>query len=377
LVIREIGAFTTSLRLEFEIWDLGFGIWNSGIGIWDLGFALCDLEFEVFPLPAEISMHSTNIEHLDSVSYLVLGRPTGGIMSRGLIVLAAVIGSLFSYHELTSARQSSGIAKIVVRDNGSGLDTLTFGLDLCATRCIDAGLGEQELPPPPPSGVFDARWTDPARQSECMGQGLRRNIHGWPQAVFVDTFKIQFQAGDGDFPMHFNWQTGLTAIFESLRLKDPFGFGIIDVDMLANTNYDLTISAFTSLVIIASGAVPGFARTDSCFSDVHESENERPAAFTLRQNYPNPFNPSTTLQFDVMEHSYVEIEIYDLPGRLVKHLVSQDLTPASYTVAWDGTDNSGHIAASGVYYARMTAIPYSSTQRTESFHATRKLMLVR
>jgi flagellar hook assembly protein FlgD len=78
-----------------------------------------------------------------------------------------------------------------------------------------------------------------------------------------------------------------------------------------------------------------------------------------------------------MEHSYVQIEVYDLPGRLVKHLVSQDLTPASYTVAWDGTDNSGRIAASGVYYARMTATPYPSTRRTESFHATRKLMLVR
>jgi hypothetical protein len=110
---------------------------------------------------------------------------------------------------------------------------------------------------------------------------------------------------------------------------------------------------------------------------VKNLSTEIPSSYALYQNYPNPFNPSTTLQFDVMELSYVEIEVYDLPGRLVKHLVSQDLSPASYTVAWDGTDNSGHIAASGVYYARMTATPYSSTQRTESFHATRKLMLVR
>jgi hypothetical protein len=290
-------------------------------------------------------------------------------MRRGLIVLAAIIGSLFSFHELTSARQWQRV-QIIVRDNGTGLDTLTFGTSCAATRCIDSALGEQELPPAPPTGVFDTRWGDPAAVNECMGQGLRVNIQHYND---LDTFKLQFQPGDGGFPMHFSWPANLNFSFTSLRLKDPFGFGIVNVDMLSNTSYDLTNSAFTNLLIYSVGCCdfPG------CGTEVRRFDDGIPASFLLRQNYPNPFNPSTTLPFDVMEHSYVQIEVYDLPGRLVKHLVSQDLTPASYTVAWDGTDNSGRIAASGVYYARMTATPYPSTRRTESFHATRKLMLVR
>jgi hypothetical protein len=150
---------------------------------------------------------------------------------------------------------------ISVRDNGTGVDTLYFGYDVDATRCIDASLGEQELPPAPPTGIFDARWGDPAAVNECMGQGLRVNIQPWNLLSALDTFKIVFQPGEGGFSMHFCWPAGLNAVFGSLVLKDPFGFGIINVDMLRDTCYDLTNSAFTNLLIFA---------TPLCFCGVRE-----------------------------------------------------------------------------------------------------------
>ena len=50
---------------------------------------------------------------------------------------------------------------ITVSD-GVTLQILNFGLDPSATDGIDAALGESELPPLPPSGVFDARFLLPA-----------------------------------------------------------------------------------------------------------------------------------------------------------------------------------------------------------------------
>ncbi|MBU1545114.1 MAG: hypothetical protein KKE62_19965, partial [Proteobacteria bacterium] len=47
---------------------------------------------------------------------------------------------------------------ITVTDNSGGTQQLNFGLDPTATDGIDVSLGESELPPPPPSGIFDARF---------------------------------------------------------------------------------------------------------------------------------------------------------------------------------------------------------------------------
>ena len=61
---------------------------------------------------------------------------------------------------------------LVVSDDAENSETLQFGLDPCATDDLDACVGESELPPLPPSGVFDARFTDDG--SYDLGQRCRR-----------------------------------------------------------------------------------------------------------------------------------------------------------------------------------------------------------
>lgn len=48
---------------------------------------------------------------------------------------------------------------IIVSDNTGSTRTLYIGLDPTATTGIDVGLGESDLPPFPPAGVFETRWT--------------------------------------------------------------------------------------------------------------------------------------------------------------------------------------------------------------------------
>jgi hypothetical protein len=51
-----------------------------------------------------------------------------------------------------------------------------------------------------------------------------------------------------------------------------------------------------------------------------EIQLTEPETFTIVGAYPNPFNPSTSLNYHIPENGYLEINIYDLKGRLVEPL---------------------------------------------------------
>ena len=80
-----------------------------------------------------------------------------------------------------------------------------------------------------------------------------------------------------------------------------------------------------------------------------------PTTFALHQNYPNPFNPSTTIGFSVSQSGQVMLEIYDVTGRLVRTLISGNVTAGQHTAHWDGRDDRGSSVGSGVYFYRLGA----------------------
>ncbi|OGF98398.1 MAG: hypothetical protein A2Z86_05575 [Candidatus Glassbacteria bacterium GWA2_58_10] len=90
-----------------------------------------------------------------------------------------------------------------------------------------------------------------------------------------------------------------------------------------------------------------------------------PKAFALAQNYPNPFNPSTTVEYTLPQgfSDKVSLKIYDLTGRLVRSLFEGQRQSGTYSQLWDGTDEHGRRAASGVYFYRLSAGAYSDTRK--------------
>jgi len=88
----------------------------------------------------------------------------------------------------------------------------------------------------------------------------------------------------------------------------------------------------------------------------------------LAQNFPNPFNPQTTIAFSIDQDQPVEIAVFDMTGRRVAVLTSQDYQAGSHSVEWDGMNASGRAVASGTYLVRMT-----TPRKVES----RKISLVR
>jgi hypothetical protein len=94
-----------------------------------------------------------------------------------------------------------------------------------------------------------------------------------------------------------------------------------------------------------------------------------PKAFALGQNYPNPFNPSTSIRFDIPAGAsseagvHVLIQVYSLRGRLIRTLENGVRAPGSYVVHWDGRDDRGEKAGSGIYLYTIHAADFTATKK--------------
>ncbi len=68
---------------------------------------------------------------------------------------------------------------------------------------------------------------------------------------------------------------------------------------------------------------------------------------------PNPAPRSVGIHYSVgQDHCWVEIDVYDCAGRLVRTLEQGAADAGEYDVVWDATDGAGHGVASGVYFVR-------------------------
>ncbi|MFZ5519432.1 MAG: YCF48-related protein [Candidatus Zhuqueibacterota bacterium] len=75
-----------------------------------------------------------------------------------------------------------------------------------------------------------------------------------------------------------------------------------------------------------------------------------PGTFKLLQSYPNPFNLETTIRFYNPQAARISVAIYDIGGRLVKSLISNEMLSIGYhEVRWSGRDQQGNVVPSGVY----------------------------
>ncbi len=80
-----------------------------------------------------------------------------------------------------------------------------------------------------------------------------------------------------------------------------------------------------------------------------------PHNLAVRGAFPNPFNPTTRIAYDLPKAGLVRVGIYDLQGREIRALVAEEQAAGPQTVTWNGLDNQGRAAPSGVYFCRVEA----------------------
>jgi hypothetical protein len=143
-----------------------------------------------------------------------------------------------------------------------------------------------------------------------------------------------------------NWVANNTGLGDSyvhaLVLSTPKGWPTV----VAGTSHGVFTRQFWDIVVSVKAPIGG-----------------APTDFELEQNYPNPFNPSTTISFSLPSQSFVTLKVFDLLGREVASLVSEQLSGGHYRCRWNAAK-----VPSGVYFYRLQA---------GSLTQTRKLILLR
>lgn len=143
--------------------------------------------------------------------------------------------------------------------------------------------------------------------------------------------------------------------FPSAITANQFGYARIKFTPAAlNTLYtgELTINNSDSTLKISLNGICGEV------NGITPIAGEIPRNYNLSQNYPNPFNPVTNIKLSVPEAGFVKLVVYDIMGREVKTLVSENLKPGVYLADWDAS-----LAASGVYFYKLMTDNFTETKR--------------
>jgi hypothetical protein len=134
----------------------------------------------------------------------------------------------------------------------------------------------------------------------------------------------------------------------------------IEVPYIINGREDVTITAIYRM-FNTNGEVISQGTKEITLKPV-------PQEFALHQNYPNPFNPVTTINYDLPQQTHVNLMIYDILGREVVKLISEE-TPEGYqSVIWNTRNNFGQRVSAGIYFYQI---------QTKGFVKTRKMVLLK
>ncbi|TAK67373.1 MAG: T9SS type A sorting domain-containing protein [Bacteroidetes bacterium] len=220
---------------------------------------------------------------------------------------------------------------LIISDANGNRQTLYFG-DALDERFP---LTLFELPPVPPTGIFDARFA------------TQRNVAITGKESPND---VPLTISSASYPLTISWNTNNGSTGYRLRV------GKEDIAMQA-----------TGKVSIEANDVPIMLLMGSTTKSVVPTE------FALHQAFPNPFNPTTSIVFDLPQDALVTLKVFDALGREVAVLLeNQPRAAGSHEVVFSA-DNF----ASGLYFYRISVISGSATASRQTFGDVKKMILIK
>jgi hypothetical protein len=223
------------------------------------------------------------------------------------------------------------------------LNTIVFspvGSENASTRLYFTGRDDEalrsdlfEMPPAPPQGAFDVRFSSnrflefmPAeggRELPILIQGVQGKISvtSRPGIGSTRTYALVEKAGDRVVATH--------------SLVDG---GSFTIDASSGTRFSIV-------------------------------ENGLPVSFALEQNYPNPFNPTTTVRYSLPVDGFVSLRIFNVLGEEVAAPISGDFTQAGFHVS----DIDASAWSTGTYFYTLRVRGADGREFSES----RKMLLMK
>ena len=204
--------------------------------------------------------------------------------------------------------------KLVFSNSKGYVATLLVGGSM-----VNKDLLRYSLPPVPPPGAFDVRFSGDLKYSENGGEILIRNDY---------------------YPLTIHYE----------------GAGLIEEEaewVLVNTGSGEEFVMCEGAVVINSSVSELLLIKRTIF----------PNDFFLNQNFPNPFNHTTTLHYSLPEKLFVTINIYSILGKQIKVLVKDKKVSGFRSVKWDATDSMGRPVSAGVYIYQIQAGEFVQTKK--------------
>jgi hypothetical protein len=143
------------------------------------------------------------------------------------------------------------------------------------------------------------------------------------------------------------------------------GEGNIDADPLfcLSDSTDFTLAENSPCVSTGQEGANMGALGEGCGPILSTEKDIIPLQYVLHQNYPNPFNPVTTLRYDLPNNDLVKITIYDMMGRIVNNLVSNQQNTGYKSIQWDATNDAGQSVSAGLYLYTIDAGQFRQTKK--------------
>jgi hypothetical protein len=269
------------------------------------------------------------------------------------------------------------ITTIRVQNNAGAYQDLQFGTARNATTGekepdagkLDANYCEFELPPFPPTDVFDARWTI------IKTNGMHRNV--FPTAIKGDSsrtmYKARFQSGaelgntSPATPVTLTWKMSTVPTRTdatrnpsggSWRIMDGGSFNYFQYDMATGTGkrsalIDAEATGDDFKITIKPDFINSFVILYDHASNVNEDQPTSVMGQTLvSEANPNPANESVNFAVTSSREN-VSVQVYDLLGNMVNSF-SSDLGLGTSNISWNTKDSNGTPVAPGMYTVKLT-----------------------
>lgn len=230
------------------------------------------------------------------------------------ITLACAETTLLASSWRNGSGDFSSLNSLTVSDRSGNAATLYFGT---------GGRGQKpfpdpELPPTPPFGLFDARFT-----SQLMTEFFSAGMGETGQR----TVAVQSTSR----PITVAWDMRETGVW-SYSLID-LGGRILASDLRGQASVTVDDPRLSSIILRRQAA------------------SAPPRSYALHQNYPNPFNPTTIIDFDLPVQSLVSLKVYNILGQLVREVLQERPYPEGrFSVNFDSRD-----LTSGIYFYTLNA----------------------
>jgi pectate lyase len=247
---------------------------------------------------------------------------------------------LFDKSEVRRKDPLTTLNSLTITNSRGQSQTLYFGAD----GNEEILLAMYDMPPAPPLGAFDARFSTAEGGSMVRTHTLNvSDVLEFPVTVQSDAY-----------PLTVTWDASKeTASYE---LTDGLGgqvFGAMEMVGEGSTKIsDSRLAKFTVRLV---------------------GDGRLPKAFALEQNYPNPFNPTTRIKYALPVDSWMTMEIYNVLGQRVRTLVSEIVVAGYHIAEWNGTGSEGQQLGSGTYFLKLSATGVDGKR----FNEVRKLLMLK